>query len=298
MPTPIEALASDPGLFCPDDSQRLEARPDHLSCGFCHRRFPIHDGAIVELLPSEATVLDEPLPPSYRQAYLTEFGRPFELNPRAIAWSSPETLPGRLVERRRRQAKWYVSLLTEGASLGATILCDFSAGPGYYTLDHASRFRLVIHCDLSVDSLNYARAKARSMEIRNIAFLRIDYFKPPFRSSLDRIICCDTLIMGETHDGLLLRAIERSLRSAGLALIDFHNWWHNPLRRLGLLPENFGDNRSYSRAQVRALLAEAGISRYEPMGFYQEINTETMAGRLAAHIIPPTRLVVRARPNA
>ncbi len=298
MPTPIEALAAGLGLFCPDDSHRLEASPGHLSCGICHRRFPIHDDEIVDLLPSEPTVLDDTVPPSYRQAYLAEFRRPFELDPRSMAWSSPETLPGRLVQRRRRQAKWYISLVSEGTSPGETILCDFSAGPGYYTLDHATRFRLVMHCDLSVDSLNYARAKARSMEIRNIAFLRIDYFNPPFRSSLDRIICCDTLIRGETHEGLLLRAIERSLRSAGLALIDFHNWWHNPLRRLGLLPKNFGDNRSYSRAQVRGLLADAGIIRYESLEFHQEINAESLAGRLATHVIPPTRLVVRALSNA
>src|SRR6267143_1812292 len=152
MPTPIEAVSFDPGLFCPDDFQRLEARRDHLSCGLCHRRFPIHDGAIVELLPGQATPLDETVPTSYRQAYLAEFKRPFKLEPRAMAWGSPETLPGRLVQRRRRQAQWYVSLLSQGAASGETMLCDFSAGPGYYTLDYASRFRFVMHCDLSVDS--------------------------------------------------------------------------------------------------------------------------------------------------
>jgi len=298
MPTPIEALASDPGLFCPDDSQRLEARPDDLSCGLCHRRFPIHDGAIVELLPREATPLDETVPSSYRRAYLAEFKRPFKLEPRAMAWSSPETLPGRLVQRRRRQARWYVSLLSEGAALGETILCDFSAGHGTYTLDHASRFRLVMHCDLSVDSLNYARAKALAMGIRNAAFLRIDYFRPPFRASLARIVCCDTLIRGISHDQLLLISIRNSLRRDGIALVDFHNWWHNPLRRMGLLAQNFGDNASYSRGEVKRLLKGLQIAEYDALRFRQEFDPFGLLGKSLGRFVPATRFVYRVKPDA
>jgi len=33
----------------------------------------------------------------------------------------------------------------------------------------------------------------------------------------------------------------------------------NPLRRLGLLPENFGENRSYTKSEVLQLLKQAGI---------------------------------------
>jgi SAM-dependent methyltransferase len=298
MPTPIEAVSSDPGLFCPDDSHRLEAHLAHLSCGLCHRRFPIHDGAIVELLPSEPTVLDETVAQSYRQSYVSEFKRPFELDARAMAWSSPESLPGRLVTKRRRQARWYISLLSEGAPTDETILCDFSAGPGYYTLDHASRFRLVMHCDLSVDSLNYARTKARSMRIGNIAFLRIDYFKPPFQSSLARIICCDTLIRGIGHDQLLLIAIRNSLRRDGIALVDFHNWWHNPLRRMGLLAQNFGDNVSYSRGEVKRLLNGQQIAKCNALRFHQEFDPFGLLSKSLGRFVPATRFVYRVRPDA
>src|SRR5262245_22754780 len=207
MHTSIESVADDPGLFCPDDSHRLEACPEHLSCSLCGRCFPFHNREIIELLPSEPTPLDETVSPTYRQSYLTEFRRPFSPDPGAMAWSAPETLPGRLVQRLRRQAAWYISRLEGRGRLGETTLCDFSAGPGYYTLDHASRFRHVLHCDLSVDSLNYAAAKARSANIRNIAFLRIDYLRPPFHRSLPMIICCDSLIRGLAHDRRLLASI-------------------------------------------------------------------------------------------
>jgi SAM-dependent methyltransferase len=298
MLTPIEAVAVDPGLFCPDDTSRLEARPDHLSCSRCRRLFPVHDREIVELLPSEPTPLDETVSPSYRQSYQAEFSRPFSSDSRAMAWSAPETLPGRRVQRLRRQAAWYIALLEGRTRLGETTLCDFSAGPGYYTLDHASRFGHVLHCDLSVDSLNYAAAKARSRNIRNIAFLRIDYLRPPFHRSLPRIICCDSLIRGLAHDQRLLASIRSSLCSGGMALVDFHNWWHNPLRRVALLPQNFGDNVSYSREEVKRLLERQRIVQYDALAFHQEFSSAGRLSKSLGHIIPATRLVYRVTLDA
>ena len=101
----------------------------------------------------------------------------------------------------------------------------------------------MFHCDLSTQSLLHTAAKAREQGILNIAFLRIDYFQPPFRRSLDRLICLDTLIRAPFHELTLLRGIAASLAPRGRAVIDSHNYWHNPLRRMGWLPENFIENR-------------------------------------------------------
>jgi hypothetical protein len=101
----------------------------------------------------------------------------------------------------------------------------------------------------------------------------------------------DTLERGEHHERMLLEAIRRSLRPSGIGLVDFHNWWHNPLRRLRLLPQNFGLNRSYSRKQAEALLRSCGIakSRYAP--FYQEFEGIGIPTRMAQALLPPTRHV-------
>jgi hypothetical protein len=98
---------------------------------------------------------------------------------------------------------------------------------------------------------------------------------------LDRILCFDTVIRGKDHDRLLLKAIAGCLGTGGTAVIDFHNWWHNPLRRLGILKENFSTNKSYSRKSAESLLHEAGILEFESNGF----------GSAFANLIPTTRLI-------
>jgi SAM-dependent methyltransferase len=144
-----------------------------------------------------------------------------------------------------------------------------------------------------VDNLSYAARKAERLGIRNIHFLRIDYFAPPFRHSLDRVVCCDTLVRGERHEATLLRAIRGALKPEGRAVVDFHYWWHNPLRRLGLLPQNFGSNRSYGRREAEALLSSAGVRKFEYFPFHQEFSPSWRGGRVVRRVIPPTRLVYR-----
>jgi len=184
-------------------------------------------------------------------------------------------------------------VITEGSTPNETVRCDISAGAGYYTFSYAHSFRLVFHCDLSVQNLNYSRRKARSLGIQNIFFLRADYFALPFQQSLDRILCTDTLIRGEEHDRMLLSVIARSLKPSGCAVIDLHNWWHNPLRRLGVLPENFFQNRSYSNREARILLKLAGVHRYEVFSFHQEFESGRIEWPLLAQFLPATRFLFR-----
>src|SRR5260370_29930293 len=112
---------------------------------------------------------------------------------------------------------------------------------------------------MSVDSLQYARRRSRKMDVANVFFLRVDYFALPFCQSLNRILCLDTLIRGRDHEKALLGQIQGALAGEGSAIVDFHYWWHNPLRRLGLLPQNFGLNQSYTRRDSERLLWESGI---------------------------------------
>jgi len=54
--------------------------------------------------------------------------------------------------------------------------------------------------------------------------------------------------------------------------VDFHNWWHNPLRRVGLLPDNFSGNKSYTRKELRSLLESSGVGPFQTRPFVQELD--------------------------
>src|SRR5262249_47574822 len=151
-------------------------------------------------------------------------------------------------------------LLETGPANCREVFCDLSAGAGHTTFAAAREFRLVFHCDLSVAAVRYASAAAKRTGVNNLVVVRADYFRPPFRDSVQRMTCLDSLIRGPWHELRLLASIRQALAPSGAAVVDFHNWWHNPLRRMGLLPQNFGENRSYTRREVLSLLAQAGIT--------------------------------------
>jgi SAM-dependent methyltransferase len=285
-------------LFCPDDGAALHHASGEFRCSSCTRRFPIHAENLAEILPNRPCALPPTVHSEYRNAYVQAFAENFRQGNAGYGWGAEQTVPESWARRRRRQVAVVQPLIAEGTKPGGAVLCDIAGGSGYYTFAYSHLFRFVFHCDLSVDNLSYAWREARSRGLRNVFFLRIDYFAPPFRQSLDRIMCLDTLIRGEVHDSAVLAAIVPSLKPAGSAVVDFHNWWHNPLRRLGLLPDNFRNNRSYCRTEAEKLLRDAGIQSFVFHPFVQEFSANRAAGRRLCGSFPPTRLIYRfVRPS-
>jgi SAM-dependent methyltransferase len=280
-------------LCCPEDGGRLRETHGDLRCDACERRFPKYGENLVEILPTCRQQLPSSISLDYREGYKEAFDQKYYEDPEILAWGAEEGVAESWSLKRRRQVEFVRPLITEGTRPGDSVLCDIAAGAGYYTFAYAHRFRLALHCDLSVNNLSYARRKARSLRIENIFFIRLDYFKPPFRNSLDRLLCMDTLIHGETHEALLLATIANSLNADGFALVDFHNWWHNPLRRLGLLRNNFGKNRSYTKRELNHLLAAKHIVQSGFFPFIQELNGNGAHLNLLRRTIPATRFLVR-----
>jgi SAM-dependent methyltransferase len=248
------------------------------------------DGKIVELLPREpaAPVANR----EYALAYDGQFHRAFQTGQESMAWSTRESSSPAAIRKRERQGRAVLSVLrATGRPLDELGLCDISAGPGDYTLFYARHFRWILHCDLSPEALRYAAQRSRQMGVTNIFFLRVDYFALPFRRSLDRILCLDTLIRGPDHEKALLGQIQCALSPEGRAIVDFHHWWHNPLRRLGFLPQNFGKNRSYTRQEAEKLLLESGIEDGKLVRFYQELETTNPCYRSLSALLPATRLM-------
>ena len=271
----------------------LDCAASRIECKSCGRKFPIFEDGVVELLPRRPAKSPAGATDNYWWGYLQEFGKPYRQDEDAIAWGAPEAFNEDWMRKRLRQVEAVRPLTVELGASHSHVLCDIAAGAGNYTLAYAAHFKTVLHCDLSVENLNYAARKARRLGIQNMFFLRMDYFAPPFHKSLDRVICFDTLIRGEQHETAVLGSIARGLKNEGRAVMDFHNWWHNPLRRLGLLRENFVGNRSYRRKEAARLLRSVGISSFEYFPFHQEFDTVDGKRRLLSHALPATRLLYR-----
>jgi len=280
-------------LSCPDDGQPLRLANTQLACNGCGRAFPLHGESLVELLPSRPAPLPALVSAEYRNAYLMLFEQQFQEYNTCVAWGAEEAATASWIRKRRRQVLVVQPLVIEGTAPNASVLCDIAAGAGHYTFAYGPYFHAVLHCDLSAQNLSYAWRKARERNLNNIFFLRIDYFQPPFRNSLDRLLCLDTLIRGEEHDSMLLKSIAGCLKPTGRAIVDFHNWWHNPLRRLGILPENFHGNRSYRRSETRKLLYEAAFQEATLFRFVQEFDPGTRLERICSRAVPSTRIVYR-----
>lgn len=280
-------------LSCPDDGQPLRLATAQLLCSGCGRTFPLHGEDLAEILPSRPARLPASASAEYRSAYRMLFEQQFLKDNTCLAWGAEEGATASWMRKRQRQVLAMLPLLTEGVGRAASVLCDIAAGAGHYTFAYVPYFRFVLHCDLSVQNLNYASRKACEQNLGNIFFLRIDYFQPPFRHSLDRLLCLDTLIRGEEHDSMLLKSIAGCLKPTGRAVIDFHNWWHNPLRRLGILPENFHSNRSYRRSETKKLLREAAFRDTTVFPFMQEFDPGSRLERICSKAVPSTRIVYR-----
>ena len=290
MPLDFSALAGI--LYCPDDGHALHCRQRNIDCPECGRTFRVFDNGVAELLPAKPADVAVGRSSRYWQAYRNAFLEPFSVSENAIAWGAAEMSSPQWTMKRLRQTRAVEALLAGDGSEDLA-LCDISAGPGYYTFAYSSRFRIVLHCDLSVDNLNYAARKARELELTNMFFLRTDYCAMPFRNSVDRILCLDTLIRGEDHEIAVLKSIRSSLAGNGSAVVDFHNWWHNPIRRLGALPDNFVGNQSYGVRETKQLLRSAGIKASEFIRFHQEFERNSAYGPVLSRLLPATRLLFR-----
>jgi SAM-dependent methyltransferase len=281
-------------LCCPDDGAAMASGDNGLRCERCHRFYPLLSTNILELLPSRPVTFPERSEVThYRESYLREFFRPAEIRPDAKAWGATEARSRKWLRLRERQACEVIQFLRAGACETNSVFCDLSAGAGHCTFGAAREYRIVFHCDLSMDALAYASVKARASHLENIVFVHADYFQPPFRNSIDHLVCLDTLIRGPWHETRLLQSLQSVLTSHGAAVVDFHNWWHNPLRRLGILPDNFVGNKSYTHKELRGLLANSGIREFQTRPFVQEVDARGGPGKVLARFIPPTRLMVR-----
>src|SRR5581483_11726143 len=210
----------------------------------------------------------------------------------ASPWGDPRSSQSGWIAKREHHALWALERL-EGDDLAQLTVCDVSGGAGYVTFALASRAKRVVHCDLSAQSIIYVRRRAQELGLSNIYFCRADYLRFPFKHAFDRVVCFDTLVRGWEHERRAIQQISEAVAPGGFALIDLHNWWHNPVRRIGLLPNNFVGNRSYRRREIPSLMLQAGVRQYSVEPYYPETKSGGSPSGILGGLLQPTRFSLR-----
>jgi len=282
-------------LRCPDDGGMLGIQPAIVTCQTCRRGYQRPRPEAIEMIASKPQGAMSGVSKAFYAAYLAERSMQLSLVEAAAAWGAPGTMSPGWVRLRRRYSSRVVNLILRLFGNRRGVVLDTSAGAGYVTFGLAERGVPTIHADLDRSSIAYALGWLdNSPGSPPLLALRADYFALPARGTIDAVVATDSLIRGRQHELAALQAIRLALTEDGFAVVDFHNWLHNPLRRLGLLPDNFKGNRSYLHGELPNLVRAAGLKIDMEESYHQE-DDQPRVSRWVARLVPPTRFVVVLR---
>lgn len=225
-------------LVCPDCGHDLAYQRKKVRCTNCKRYF-YHDDSFIDLLPSTPTTIAQPYSSLAHAYYLEQFTRSGEAiqTPSDSSWGKYQEFPvGYQVfvhqERLFSQRYWPNT---------RNVYCDVSAASGFYTFHAAKHFDRVIHGDINIEYLSYAREQAKKNRLTNILFIRMDYFSPPFKKrSLDYCSVTDSLLYyGWRADIEVIRQVQKSIKKNGALFFDLHffKWYHHDSRIFEYKPE-------------------------------------------------------------
>lgn len=281
-------------LRCPDDGSRLRLA-DAPTCQTCGREFQRVGPHAVDLVSSAL----RPRPAGVSDRYWSEYQacrrQPLVSSGSGVGWGAAWTVPPEWAQLRQAYSRRVLALVCEALGPRVGVVADISAGAGYVTHLLARENIGTLHVDLDPTSVAGAAAWLDGPGAGSpMIAVRGDYFALPLRGSVDVVVCTDTLIRSREHELAVLTAIKAALKPDGTAIVDFHNWMHNPLRRVGLLRNNFAGNRSYLRHEIGRMLHEVGLRAHSVLSYRQE---EDRGGwqRLLAPVVPPTRFLAVLR---
>lgn len=245
-------------LRCPDDYGEISHRGNVFQCTTCKRIFPTYSHNVIELMPKKPYPLrpKNKVEQKYWEAYQNLLREQVDFSLRAKGWGYMPILSCGLqsfIKREREKIKEYI-----GENIDEMV-CDVCGGAGSYSLEFAKTAKLVVHCDIDVESIVGTFNEAKNNQLNNILFVRSDYLQLPFATgAFDSVICIDALERGFVHELRLLQEVIRCLKVSGKFAVDFH----------GKRKIKNHDICEYNEQQVLEFI-ETNIHRYSiaPLGY-------------------------------
>ncbi len=224
-------------FICPDCSSSkkewdLKVKNDkEIFCPNCNRKFYMND-SFIDLLPTKPTRLGSKVMSIYKEYYIAQFGvKPHKQFKDPVAWGEQRYIPKGDAIFLDEEGK----LVRNNYSRGREVYCDISGSQGNLAFEASNHFRNVYLCDINLEYLQMAMGKAKKLNIKNIIFVRSDYFSVPFRkSSIDTCVSTDSfLYYGVDSDIRVIKSIFERLTDKGILLFDLHNRkFYSPASRI------------------------------------------------------------------
>lgn len=282
-------------LACPKDKSELILTKDVLLCSNCNSKFKVIDGNTIDFVSTEneAKQLSD-TESDYDSLYtsLVSSGNSTEKYRRDQHFSKVPL---------NNYIKQYLKKLKK--LIGTKIILDIGSGRGDYSLELSKNCELVFHCDLDSQSMNIAKEEAVKKNLRNILFVRCDYFSLPFKTnSLPCCLCVGNLYHGKDHDFKLITAISDLLEENGLLIMDFQSKERSKIHTSKSIAYR------YSKNELENLLKDFSLTDFKIEGnvffpqFRKLMNKPPfilyrICDGLCKMILPPARWLVIIKNN-
>lgn len=274
-------------LACPNDCQSLSYLENKLVCKLCKSEFNILNKNTIELTPKTQFIPQSDETKKLYSEYYSDLvtkGSPTDSKKRYWGIAS-NSIPMGFVKKSREVI--YKNLENK-------IVFDIGAGMGDYSLHFAKKLDLVIHCDLNLEAIKFAREKAEKQNLSNIIFIRCDYMFLPFQNdSLPCVTCIDVLERGQEHDFKVIKQISLKLRKNGIFIADFHSKERTRLTHV----ENFGDR--YSKNEIISIFSKNNLKilKIIGLGYIPQIrnlseNFYQIGNSICRVFLPPARWLI------
>jgi ubiquinone/menaquinone biosynthesis C-methylase UbiE len=198
-------------LACPDDGESLILDKSKLICCKCSRDFQIEKN-ILNLTPKSRFTLPQNQNKNYEK-YYENLRTSKSVN---SGWGTiVNAVSIGFVKETLEKIKKFVN--------SDSIVCDIGAGSGDYSTSIALKAKIIFHCDLDEGGIQSAQKKSLELDLKNIFFIKCDYFKLPFKNNkIDLIFGIDVIERGMEYDQALIKEFYRINSKNGKILFDCH----------------------------------------------------------------------------
>jgi len=217
-------------LECPNCQKSLQNFENELVCTECSSKFKIIDDNIIDLVSEKSNFFVNNNSSYYKKFYHEQKTQGFsneEYGKPGISFKAP-------FSEHKRIGFIYSAVNFIKYLLQDQIVFDIGAGRGEYSLLISKFSKFVFHCDLDLSAIKVAQNEADKLGIKNIIFIRCDYFFLPFKpKSIPCSIVFGCFYRGKEFDLRLLKQISEKLKPGGIFIADFMSKERSQLFNVG-----------------------------------------------------------------